>query len=85
MKVFVTGGAGFMGSNFIIHVLGLSRDYSVVNYDKLTYRASRRRKKVSFSLYDFRLVALVRFVGWVPHSFWLAMNVKAASTARSLL
>jgi dTDP-glucose 4,6-dehydratase len=37
MKVFVTGGAGFIGSNFINHVLGLSKDYSVVNYDKLTY------------------------------------------------
>jgi dTDP-glucose 4,6-dehydratase len=37
MKIFVTGGAGFIGSNFITHLLGLSLDYSVVNYDKLTY------------------------------------------------
>ena len=37
MKIFVTGGAGFIGSNFINHVLGLSQSYSVVNYDKLTY------------------------------------------------
>src|SRR5271156_5340090 len=37
MKIFVTGGAGFVGSNFITHVLGLSKEYSVVNYDKLTY------------------------------------------------
>jgi len=37
MKIFVTGGAGFIGSNFINHVLKLSKDYSVVNYDKLTY------------------------------------------------
>lgn len=37
MKLFVTGGAGFIGSNFIRHILGLGRDYSVVNYDKLTY------------------------------------------------
>jgi dTDP-glucose 4,6-dehydratase len=37
MKIFVTGGAGFIGSNFITHLLGLSQDYSVVNYDKLTY------------------------------------------------
>jgi dTDP-glucose 4,6-dehydratase len=36
VKIFVTGGAGFIGSNFITHVLGLSEDYSVVNYDKLT-------------------------------------------------
>jgi dTDP-glucose 4,6-dehydratase len=37
MKIFVTGGAGFIGSDFIRHVLGLGKDYAVVNYDKLTY------------------------------------------------
>jgi dTDP-glucose 4,6-dehydratase len=37
MKIFVTGGAGFIGSNFIRYVLGLTKGYSVVNYDKLTY------------------------------------------------
>jgi dTDP-glucose 4,6-dehydratase len=37
MKIFVTGGAGFIGSNFIRHVLGNGCNYSVVNYDKLTY------------------------------------------------
>lgn len=37
MKIFVTGGAGFIGSNFIRHVLGLGRDHSVTNFDKLTY------------------------------------------------
>jgi len=37
MKILVTGGAGFIGSNFINHVLNLSKDCSVVNYDKLTY------------------------------------------------
>jgi len=37
MKLFVTGGAGFIGSNFIRHVLALKKGYSVVNYDKLTY------------------------------------------------
>lgn len=37
MKLFVTGGAGFIGSNFIRHVLGLGKGYAVVNFDKLTY------------------------------------------------
>lgn len=37
MKIFVTGGAGFIGSNFIRHVLSLNKGYSIVNYDKLTY------------------------------------------------
>jgi dTDP-glucose 4,6-dehydratase len=37
MKLFVTGGAGFIGSNFIRHVLGAKKDWKVVNFDKLTY------------------------------------------------
>jgi dTDP-glucose 4,6-dehydratase len=37
MKLLVTGGAGFIGSNFIRHALAQKRNYSVVNYDKLTY------------------------------------------------
>ncbi len=37
MKVFVTGAAGFIGSNFTRYVLGLGRGYSIVSYDKLTY------------------------------------------------
>lgn len=37
MKLFVTGGAGFIGSNFIRLVLSSEGNYSVVNYDKLTY------------------------------------------------
>lgn len=37
MRVLVTGGAGFIGSNFIRYVLRARRDWSVVSYDKLTY------------------------------------------------
>lgn len=37
MKILVTGGAGFIGSNFIQCALGTKREYAVVNYDKLTY------------------------------------------------
>ena len=37
MKLLVTGGSGFIGSNFIRHVLTAHPDDSVVNLDKLTY------------------------------------------------
>jgi dTDP-glucose 4,6-dehydratase len=37
MKIFVTGGAGFIGSEFIRLVLNLDKGYTIVNYDKLTY------------------------------------------------
>ncbi len=37
MKILVTGGAGFIGSNFIRLLLASGKGYAVVNYDKLTY------------------------------------------------
>jgi dTDP-glucose 4,6-dehydratase len=37
MKILVTGGAGFIGSHFIRHVLHASPGIEVVNLDKLTY------------------------------------------------
>ena len=37
MSLFITGGAGFIGSNFIRHILALKSPPSVVNFDKLTY------------------------------------------------
>ncbi|MBU0568540.1 GDP-mannose 4,6-dehydratase, partial [bacterium] len=36
-KLLVTGGAGFIGSNFIKYILGKYPDYRIVNLDKLTY------------------------------------------------
>ncbi|MEK7494722.1 MAG: dTDP-glucose 4,6-dehydratase [Patescibacteria group bacterium] len=37
MKILVTGGAGFIGSNFIHFVLQNTTDVSIVNLDALTY------------------------------------------------
>lgn len=37
MNILVTGGAGFIGSNFIFHMLGKYPEYRIVCMDKLTY------------------------------------------------
>ena len=37
MKLLVTGGSGFIGSNFVRHVLAAHPDDTLVNFDKLTY------------------------------------------------
>lgn len=36
-KYLVTGGAGFIGSNFIIYMLNHYQDIQIINLDKLTY------------------------------------------------
>jgi len=37
MNILVTGGAGFIGSNFIRHMIHKYEDYRIINVDKLTY------------------------------------------------
>ena len=37
MKVLVTGGMGFIGSNFIRTTLTNHKDFTIINLDKLSY------------------------------------------------
>src|SRR4030043_716634 len=37
MKLLITGGAGFIGSNFVRYMLDKYKDYTIINLDKLTY------------------------------------------------
>ncbi len=45
MKILVTGGAGFIGSNFIRYMLGKYPGYEFVNLDKLTYAGNLQNLK----------------------------------------
>jgi dTDP-glucose 4,6-dehydratase len=37
MRLLITGGAGFIGSNFIRYVSKMAEGYDLLNFDKLTY------------------------------------------------
>ncbi len=45
MKLLVTGGCGFIGSNFIRYVLREHPDWKIVNLDKLTYAGNPENLK----------------------------------------
>jgi dTDP-glucose 4,6-dehydratase len=45
MKLLVTGGAGFIGANFIHYWLKTHPDDFIVNFDKLTYAGNLENLK----------------------------------------
>lgn len=45
MKLLVTGGAGFIGSNYIRYALSAHPDYHIVNLDNLTYSGNLENLK----------------------------------------
>jgi dTDP-glucose 4,6-dehydratase len=45
MKLLITGGAGFIGSNFILYILEKYPNYEVTNLDALTYAGDKDNLK----------------------------------------
>lgn len=56
--IIVTGGAGFIGSNFIFHMLKQYPDYRIVCLDKLTYAGNLSTLKSVIENPNFRFVKL---------------------------
>lgn len=56
MKIIVTGGAGFIGSNFIFHIMKKYPDYGVVCLDKLTYAGNLSTLEAVLNKPNFRFV-----------------------------
>ena len=56
--IFVTGGAGFIGSNFIFHILKAYPDYRIVCIDKLTYAGNLSTLAPVMEKKNFRFVKL---------------------------
>ena len=58
MTVIVTGGAGFIGSNFIFYMLDAHLDYRIVCLDKLTYAGNLSTLASVMDKPNFRFVKL---------------------------
>jgi dTDP-glucose 4,6-dehydratase len=53
MKVLITGGAGFIGSNFVYHVLNNRPDWKITVLDVLTYAANIENLKPVMDKIEF--------------------------------
>lgn len=56
MTIMVTGGAGFIGSNFVFHMLQTHPDYRIVCLDKLTYAGNLSTLEPVLQQDNFRFV-----------------------------
>lgn len=56
MKILVTGGAGFIGANFVYHMLETHPGYKIVAYDLLTYAGNLETLKEAYENPDFKFI-----------------------------
>ncbi len=56
MKIIVTGGAGFIGGNFVHHMVNKYPDYEIVNLDLLTYAGNLETLKPVEDRPNYRFV-----------------------------
>lgn len=55
-RILVGGGAGFIGSNFIYHLLEKYPSYEVINYDVLTYAANIENMRMAEKNPNYKFV-----------------------------
>ncbi|MDR3610014.1 MAG: dTDP-glucose 4,6-dehydratase [Ignavibacteriaceae bacterium] len=55
-NILITGGAGFIGSNYINHILSERDDYNIINLDNLTYAGNLENLKPSESLKNYTFI-----------------------------
>ncbi len=78
MRIAVTGGAGFIGSNFIHHILKKYPTYKIVNIDNLTYagnlnnlKSISKHKNYKFAKVDIcnrkKVEQVIKNCDWIVH------------------
>ncbi len=85
MKLLVTGAAGFIGSNFVRHMLAAHADVEIVNFDALTYAGNlenlsdvEKDPRYAFIRGDIARVEDVR-TAFTKHKFDAVINFAAES------
>ena len=68
-NILVTGGAGFIGSNFTRYMLERYPDYKVLVYDKLTYAGNLDNLKDVATRFGDRAMGRARAVGRARYAF----------------
>ena len=56
MKLLVTGGLGFIGSNFILKILNEHKDFSVINVDAELFGSNKKNLESLESLPNYQYV-----------------------------
>ena len=84
-SILVTGGSGFIGSNFIQYLFNKESDLFVVNLDKLTYAGNpenlkeiEKKKNYKFVKGDIRNQELLEFL-FTEYDFDVVVNFAAES------
>ncbi len=91
-NILVTGGAGFIGSNYLNYILNESEEYNIVNLDKLTYAGNlenltkiENNKNYTFVKGDIANHELVEYL-FAKYKFNFVINFAAESHVdRSIL
>ena len=55
-SILVTGGAGFIGSNFVPYMVAKYPDYKIINLDKLTYAGNLNNLKECENAFNYKFV-----------------------------
>ena len=76
MKILVTGGAGFIGGNFVHYMVNKYPEYMIVNLDALTYAGNYNNIKMLEDKPNFKFmyIGILVFKFFIVYGFCYFLN-----------